>query len=94
MNKAATVCALAALALALPTAAGAQAESGQVQEVLIKVRTDEGDKWYRLGDSLEPTDVRPGNYIQFDYADDTIETISTGPADNNKGSETDEAKKP
>ena len=94
MNKAALVCALAAFALVLPTAAGAQAERGEVQEVLIKVRTDEGDKWYRLGDSLEPADVRPGNYIEFDYADDTIETISTTPGDNNETSKTEQVKKP
>jgi hypothetical protein len=93
MNKAACVSALAALALALPTAAGAQADSGQVQEVLIKVRTDEGDKWYRLGESLEPADVRPGNYIEFDYADDTIETISTPSVDESEASQTEEAKK-
>lgn len=91
MNKAAWVCALAALALALPTAAGAQAESGQVQEVLIKVRTDEGDKWYRLGEGLEPVDVRPGNYINFDYADDTIETISSPAAGESQASQTQEA---
>ncbi len=59
-----------------------------------KGRTDEGDKWYRLGDSLEPADVRPGNYIEFDYADDTIETISTTPGDNNETSKTEQVKKP
>jgi hypothetical protein len=93
MNKAAWVCALAALALVLPTAAVAQGESGQVQEVLIKVRTDEGDKWFRLGESLEPADVRPGHYIEFDYADDTIETISTPGSEDDASSETDDEKK-
>ena len=93
MNKAAWVCALAALALALPTAAVGQAGSGQVQEVLIKVRTDEGDKWYRLGESLEPADVRPGNYIDFDYADDTIESISIPSTENEESSKTDDEKK-
>ena len=93
MNKAAWVCALAGLALVLPTAAVGQAGSGQVQEVLIKVRTDEGDKWYRLGESLEPADVRPGNYINFDYADDTIESISIPSTENDESSKTDDEKK-
>jgi hypothetical protein len=93
MNKAACVCALAALAVALPTVAEAQADSGQVQEVLIKVRTDEGVKWYRLGEGLEPADVRPGHYIEFDYADDTIETISPSAGDESGDSKTGEAKK-
>lgn len=94
MNKPAFVYALAALALVLTTAAEAQTDSGQVQEVLIKVRTPEGDKWYKLGETLEPADVRPGKYIDFDYADDTIETISPQPADTDEPSQKDETKKP
>ena len=94
MNKAATMCVLAAFALVLPSAASAQTESGEVQEVLIKVRTDEGDRWYRLGETLEAVDVRPGNYIEFDYADDTIETISSPSTENDQPQKMGEAKKP
>lgn len=94
MNRTAMLCTLAAFALVLPSAASSQTESGEVQEVLIKVRTDEGDRWYRLGETLEAVDVRPGNYIQFDYADDTIEAVTSPGKETDQPQKMGETKKP
>lgn len=66
----------AALCLAAPKPAPAADEGGQVQEIIIKIRTKDGEKWYRLGKDLEAINIHEGDYVQFDYADDdTIEAI-------------------
>lgn len=67
-------------------AVNADDASGQVKEVLIKIETSDGVKWYKLGEDMEPVDIKAGDYVTFDYADDTIEEIAT---DTSSGDETD-----
>jgi hypothetical protein len=37
-------------------------------------------KWYKLGKELEPINIKEGDYVRFDYADDAIESIIVEPA--------------
>ena len=48
---------------------------GEVKEIIIKIETKDGTQWYRLGKDLEEIDINEGDYVNFDYADDTIESI-------------------
>jgi len=72
--------------LAFPLAANADDVSGQVKEVLIKIETSDGVKWYKLGEDMEAVNIKAGEYVTFDYADDTIEEIATttSPDDENE----------
>jgi hypothetical protein len=64
----------ASLYLAAP--APAADEGGEVKEIIIKIQTEDGEKWFRLGKDLEAINIHEGDYVQFDYADDdTIEAI-------------------
>lgn len=51
-------------------------DSGQVQEIIVKIETKDGVKWYKLGKEMKPFDVKAGDHVSFDYADDTIESIT------------------
>lgn len=75
----ALVYATAALAAGLMTHSYAQPLPGEVQEIIIKVVTDEGVKWYRLGEDLQPIDIKAGDRVEFDYADDTVEELESPP---------------
>jgi len=66
-----------AVAVAFSFVANADDLSGQVKEVLIKIETSDGVKWYKLGEDMEAVDIKAGDYVTFDYADDTIEEIAT-----------------
>lgn len=68
---------MAAIVLGLWPPAMAEPISGEVQEIIIKIKTDDGEKWYKLGKDLEPIDIKEGDYVRFDYADDAIESITT-----------------
>ena len=64
----------AGICLAAPVLAAD--EGGQVKEIIIKIQTEDGEKWYRLGKDLKAINIHEGDYVQFDYADDdTIEAI-------------------
>lgn len=64
----------AGMSLAAPVLAAD--EGGQVKEIIIKIQTEDGEKWFRLGKDLKAIDIHEGDYVQFDYADDdTIEAI-------------------
>ncbi len=78
--------AVMAVAVAFSFAANADDISGQVKEVLIKIETSDGVKWYKLGEDMEAVDIKAGDYVTFDYADDTIEEIATATS---SGDETD-----
>ena len=78
--------ALMAVAVAFSFAANADHVSGQVKEVLIKIETSDGVKWYKLGENMKPIEIKAGDFITFDYADDTIEEIATATS---SGDETD-----
>ena len=78
--------AVMAVGLVFSFAVNADDVSGQVKEVLIKIETSDGVKWYKLGEDMEAVDIKSGDYVTFDYADDTIEDISTAAS---SGDETD-----
>jgi len=71
----------AAIALSVSVASFAEPIAGQVEDIIIKVQTPDGVKWYRLGKDLKPMDIKAGDRIHFDYADDTVEEISVEPSD-------------
>ena len=55
-------------------------DRGKVEEIIIKIQTKEGAKWYRIGKDLEKIEIKEGDYVHFDYADDdTIESIEAEP---------------
>ena len=65
---------LAAASLALsPALALAQAESGagQVGQMIVKIMTPDGPRWFVLGEEVSPVDITEGKIIEFDYLDDT-----------------------
>ena len=72
---------LMALALPLPLAAQTAQDEGEVAEVIVKINTPEGPKWYRLGKGVEAVDVTEGKVVQFDYLGDSIEAITVVPDD-------------
>jgi plastocyanin len=76
--------AVMAVAVAFSFAANAGDVSGQVKEVLIKIETSDGVKWYKLGENMEAVDIKSGDYVTFDYADDTIEEIATTTSSNDE----------
>ena len=53
----------------------AEDSKGEVQEIIIKIQTPEGPRWYSLGTDLSKIDIRKGAVVRFNYADDTIEAI-------------------
>lgn len=65
-----------ACAVAFSFAANADSKTGQVKEVMIKIETKDGVKWYKLGADMKPVDIKSGDHVTFDYADDTIEEIA------------------
>jgi len=70
--------ALAAITLIAVTVTGpafAEEKKGEVQEIIIKIQTPEGPRWYTLGADLSKVDIRKGAVIRFNYADDTIDNI-------------------
>lgn len=75
--------ALAALTLALPLPLPAQVaqDEGEVAEIIVKINTPEGPKWYRLGKGVEAVDVTEGKVVRFDYLGDSIEAITVKPDD-------------
>ena len=69
--------AVVACAVAFSFAANADSKTGQVKEVMIKIETKDGVKWYKLGADMKPVDIKSGDHVTFDYADDTIDEITT-----------------
>ena len=75
---------LTSLALVLPLPLAAQTsdtgtEQGEVAEIIVKINTPNGPKWYRLGKGVEAVDVTEGKSVQFNYLDDSIEAITVMP---------------
>jgi len=68
---------MAAIVLSVWPPALAEPIDGEVQEIIIKIKTKDGEKWYKLGKDLEPINIKEGDYVRFDYADDAIESITT-----------------
>ena len=70
-----------ALSVSVSVTSFAEPISGQVEEIIIKVQTPDGVKWYRLGKDLKSMDIKAGDRIHFDYADDTVEEIPVESSD-------------
>ncbi len=77
---------MAAASLFLTGLARADDAGGQIKEIIIKIETKDGAQWYRLGEDLEEIDIHEGDYVSFDYADDTIESIEVEEEAENQGS--------
>jgi hypothetical protein len=75
MKNLAILVVVAAMSHFLTGLAHAEHLRGQVKEIIIKIETKDGAQWYRLGKELEEIDIHEGDYVTFDYADDTIESI-------------------
>lgn len=73
-----TATTLSVLFPVLTTAQTGQDE-GQVAEVIVKINTPEGPKWYRLGKGVEVIDVTEGKVVRFNYEGDSIEAIKISP---------------
>ena len=58
---------------ALPGLAGEN--KGEVQEIIIKIQTPDGPRWYSLGTDLSKIDIRKGAVVRFNYEEDTIDAI-------------------
>jgi len=67
----------ALIGIAVLTVAPAMAEeaTGKVREIIIKIDTPDGPRWYSLGVDLKQIDIKEGAVVRFNYADDTIESI-------------------
>ena len=72
---------IAALMLAAPLPAAAQVtnETGEIAEIIVKIMTPEGPKWFKLGAGVEAVDVTEGKVVRFNYQGDSIEAIEVLP---------------
>ena len=61
------------MALAVPSMAGEA--TGEVQEIIIKIQTPDGPRWYSLGSDLSKIDIRKGAVVRYNYEEDTIDAI-------------------
>ena len=79
--KAAVVGSIAiALALALAAPARAAKETGQVDEIIVKIHTKDGVKYFAVGKDAKLVDLKPGKLVEFDYSDsDVIDSIGEAP---------------
>lgn len=68
-----TILAVAMFYLAAP--AYADHGEGEVNAVLVQIQTKDGLKWFKLGENAKPVELKAGDYVHFDYADDTIEEL-------------------
>jgi len=68
-----------ALTLALPASFAAQAGEGEVAEIIIKIMTPDGPRWYLLGANLSKIEISAGKIVRFSYTDDTIDAIEVTP---------------
>jgi len=86
MKAAITTLAMALLALSFmsPGFAEGTKEKGEVAEILIKVMTPDGPRWYKLGADLSKVDVSEGQVIEFSYEGDTIDAVTVVPGDKAK----------
>jgi hypothetical protein len=74
------------MVFAFPAASLADHLHGEVQEIIIKIETEDGVKWYQVGKDMELINIREGDRVHFDYADDDLEAIVVEP----KGAEGEE----
>ena len=75
MKRILALVALASMAVAVAVPATAGDAQGEVTEIIIKIETPDGPRWYSLGADLSTIDIRKGDVVRFNYADDTIESV-------------------
>ncbi len=75
MKRILAMAAMTAMTAALIVPAIADEATGEVKEIIIKIETPDGPRWYSLGTNLSEIDIRIGAVVRFNYADDTIEGI-------------------
>ena len=75
MKRILAMATMTAMTAALIVPAIADEATGEVKEIIIKIETPEGPRWYSLGTDLSKIDIRKGAVVRFNYADDTIEAI-------------------
>ena len=75
MKRILVLATLASIAVAVAGPAIADEATGEVKEIIIKIETSDGPRWYSLGSDLSKIDIRKGAVVRFNYADDTIENI-------------------
>ncbi|MFC6688135.1 hypothetical protein [Jhaorihella thermophila] len=68
--------ALLVLAYTVPGHAEGAKEKGEVAEILVRVMTPDGPRWYKPGADLSKVDVSEGKIIEFSYEGDTIEAVT------------------
>ncbi len=72
MKKGPIVLAAAALVVGFTSPSLATHERGEVKEIIIKIQTEEGERFYRVGSDVELLNLRPGDTVDFDYSDDDV----------------------
>jgi hypothetical protein len=72
MKIATFLLAAAALVLGYTTPSLATHAKGEVKEIIIRIQTEEGEKFYRVGEDVELLEIRPGARVDFDYSDDDV----------------------
>ena len=75
MKRVLALVAMASMTVAAAGPAIADEAKGEVKEIIIKIETEDGPRWYSLGTDLSKIDIRKGTILRFNYADDTIESI-------------------
>ena len=60
---------------------GAGDATGEIKEIIIKIQTPDGPRWYTLGADISKIDVRQGKVVRFNYSDDTIDSIEVEEAE-------------
>jgi len=75
MKRILAMATMTAMTAALIVPAIADEATGEVKEIIIKIETPDGPRWYSLGTDLSKIDIRKGAVVRYNYADDTIETI-------------------
>ena len=75
MKRILAMAVMTAMTAALIVPAIADEATGEVKEIIIKIETPDGPRWYSLGTDLSKIDIRKGAVVRYNYADDTIETI-------------------
>ena len=75
MKRILAMATMTAMTAALIVPAIADEATGEVKEIIIKIETPDGPRWYSLGTDLSKIDIRKGAVVRFNYADDTIEAI-------------------
>jgi len=58
--------------------AAAQSQ-GTVAEVIVRIDTPDGPRWYQLGQGVKAVDVTKGKAVRFSYEEDTIDAITVKP---------------